>query len=356
MVNDATGRQTLKALVLSGGGARGAYEAGVIAGLHTKGEQFDIICGTSIGAINGSLVAQGRFDGLAALWHAIGSRGIITPIPQVLSLLHLWADVLGILHDPILKWPGNIVKAYRDFKQLGPPAGLEKILGGLETAPVISILSENLNLEQLNAALIVSATNLTRSTSDVFYRFPDFMSTQQTHFLSEQSSTYPITPETYAEIVRASAAIPAAFPPVAITAPTSPQQQSFLYVDGGVANNTPIGLAIDAGASEVTIIFMDPDEGITQAQPIQNLIEVGYACFSVMQQKILASDLQTAINVNNATKAGGDTQHKVVRLRTVRPVSVLPLSVLEFSNQGLLNAAYSSGVSDASNQLKVISE
>ena len=40
----------MKALVLSGGGARGAYEAGVACGLVAAGEQFDLVCSTSIGA------------------------------------------------------------------------------------------------------------------------------------------------------------------------------------------------------------------------------------------------------------------------------------------------------------------
>lgn len=47
----------MKALILSGGGARGAYEAGAALAL-LQHERFDIICGTSIGAINGAFIAQ----------------------------------------------------------------------------------------------------------------------------------------------------------------------------------------------------------------------------------------------------------------------------------------------------------
>lgn len=47
----------MKALVLSGGGALGAFEAGAIQALTDGGEEFDLVCGTSIGAINASSLA-----------------------------------------------------------------------------------------------------------------------------------------------------------------------------------------------------------------------------------------------------------------------------------------------------------
>jgi len=59
----------MKALILSGGGARGAYEAGAVRTL-LEHERFDIICGTSIGAINGTLVAQDEVEKLEALWRS----------------------------------------------------------------------------------------------------------------------------------------------------------------------------------------------------------------------------------------------------------------------------------------------
>ena len=50
------------ALVLSGGGARGAYEAGVWQALTELGVKIDIITGTSVGAINAAMVAQGELE------------------------------------------------------------------------------------------------------------------------------------------------------------------------------------------------------------------------------------------------------------------------------------------------------
>lgn len=57
-----------KGLFLQGGGAKGAFQAGVIYGLYEKGYEFDVIAGTSIGAINGYFAYNGDFEGLKRLW------------------------------------------------------------------------------------------------------------------------------------------------------------------------------------------------------------------------------------------------------------------------------------------------
>lgn len=55
-------------LVLEGGGAKGAYQVGVIKYLYEQGINIDIVVGTSIGSINGALIAQGDFDKLYEIW------------------------------------------------------------------------------------------------------------------------------------------------------------------------------------------------------------------------------------------------------------------------------------------------
>ena len=59
------------ALVLGGGGSRGAYEIGVWQALRELGIPIDIVTGTSVGAINGALIAQGAFDLAVSLWKEI---------------------------------------------------------------------------------------------------------------------------------------------------------------------------------------------------------------------------------------------------------------------------------------------
>lgn len=58
-------------LVLEGGGAKGAYQIGVVKALLKAGFEFDVITGTSIGAINAAYLAQGKFDEVYKLWKTL---------------------------------------------------------------------------------------------------------------------------------------------------------------------------------------------------------------------------------------------------------------------------------------------
>lgn len=60
-----------KALVLAGGGSRGAYQIGVWQALRELGYDFSIITGASVGALNGAMIAQGDFDKAKWLWEHI---------------------------------------------------------------------------------------------------------------------------------------------------------------------------------------------------------------------------------------------------------------------------------------------
>ena len=59
------------ALVLSGGGAKGAYEAGVAAVFMERGLPVRLIAGSSAGALNAAMIASGRADRLEAMWRSV---------------------------------------------------------------------------------------------------------------------------------------------------------------------------------------------------------------------------------------------------------------------------------------------
>ena len=65
------------ALVLGGGGARGAYEIGVWQALREMDIQIDIVTGASVGAINGAVVAQNSFDLAISLWREIQTDMVV---------------------------------------------------------------------------------------------------------------------------------------------------------------------------------------------------------------------------------------------------------------------------------------
>ena len=64
------------ALVLGGGGSRGAYEIGVWQALRELGIKLDIVCGTSVGSINGAVIVQDEFDLAVKLWHELETEMI----------------------------------------------------------------------------------------------------------------------------------------------------------------------------------------------------------------------------------------------------------------------------------------
>jgi NTE family protein len=66
----------MRGLVLEGGGARGAYQIGVVKALFEHGLDFDGYVGTSIGSINAAMLAQGDFDKALELWKSISMEQI----------------------------------------------------------------------------------------------------------------------------------------------------------------------------------------------------------------------------------------------------------------------------------------
>ena len=69
-------------LVLSGGGGRGAYQIGVWQALREKDIQISVVTGTSVGALNGALVAQGDYETAVNIWAEITSKKIMDFEPK----------------------------------------------------------------------------------------------------------------------------------------------------------------------------------------------------------------------------------------------------------------------------------
>lgn len=85
MISTQIGKQTLPrqktALVLSGGGSRGAYEAGAWQALEETGIRIDIAVGASVGAINSAMVCQGDLDQTIRLWKEIETH-MVFDVPE----------------------------------------------------------------------------------------------------------------------------------------------------------------------------------------------------------------------------------------------------------------------------------
>jgi len=95
------------ALVFSGGGAKGAYEAGIAAAFLARGVPIKLVAGTSAGALNATLIAAGQPDLLEEMWRSISREQVYRLRPSVFfagflpGWLTLWAvNSAGSLFDP----------------------------------------------------------------------------------------------------------------------------------------------------------------------------------------------------------------------------------------------------------------
>src|SRR5439155_1728575 len=90
------------ALVFSGGGAKGAWEAGVAASLIERGVPVRAVAGSSSGALNAVMVADGRIDRLEALWRSLTRERVYSLRPSVFfaGLLPGWLTALTLSHTP----------------------------------------------------------------------------------------------------------------------------------------------------------------------------------------------------------------------------------------------------------------
>jgi NTE family protein len=215
-------------LVLQGGGALGAYQAGVYHALHEAGIEPDWIIGTSIGAINAALIAgnpkDARLPKLQEFWSLMarsqhGPRAPAwTGLPQTMAY---WKTLMNGI-------PGFFEPNPMALWGLHFPLGADKA-GFYSTAPLEETLAGLIDFSLLNRCtprLTVGAARV--RTSEMQY------------FDSREG-------EITLKHILASGALPPAFPPVRIG--------DELYWDGGILSNTPTEAIFDDNPRRNSLIF-----------------------------------------------------------------------------------------------------
>ncbi len=200
-------KKPTRAVVLGGGGAHGSYQVGVWQALKELDWQFDIVTGTSVGALNGACFAQGDFDITLDMWQKIQTGMIF--------------DVEIDENDDISK---KIKTAIKKFAKSAVKEG-----GGDEKG-LRNILESHID------------ENRVRS-SDIQFGLVTFNATK----LQPLEVMTPQIP--HGELVNymlASAAIYPAIKPQVI--------DKNKFVDGGMYNNLPIDLAVKAGAEDIIAV------------------------------------------------------------------------------------------------------
>jgi NTE family protein len=215
-------------LVLQGGGALGSYQAGVYQALHEAGIEPDWIIGTSIGAINASLIAgnepQDRIARLKAFWKRMEQNPIwsfSTAFPGFNERLAYWSTIThGI---PGFFRPNPLAHAGDSY-----PLGADHA-GFYSTAPLEKTLSELVDFNLVNRC----TPRLTVGAAHV--------RTGQMRYFDSRDGDLTV------KHVMASGALPPAFPAVRI--------DGELYWDGGILSNTPTEAVFDDNPRKDSLIF-----------------------------------------------------------------------------------------------------
>jgi len=223
---------TPMALVLSGGGSKGAYEAGVAAGFLRRGVPIRLVAGSSAGALNAAMVADGRVDRLEARWRDLTREQVYSLRASIFfagllpGWLTLWAlDSAGSLFDP---------------------------------QPLRELIASSLDVPRIRDSqvrLLVVATDLARRERRVF---------------DNQTVTV--------DALMAAAAVPGAFPPVEV--------DGALLVDGGLIGRAPVLEALESGTRVgrvVVVMSYAPDEGGQRPTTMRRTLEEAFEMSMIHQ-------------------------------------------------------------------------
>ncbi|MGB6984508.1 MAG: patatin-like phospholipase family protein [Candidatus Aquilonibacter sp.] len=354
-------RPARRALVLSGGGALGSYAAGIIGCLATAAgvkdgtvlPPYELVCGTSIGALNGWFVATGQYTKLHDLWYGVSADHIIQFKPQ-----------FAALRDPQAGAGDRAIATIR-------VASLTKDQNAFfDSKPVVDWVTRNLDPERpLVMPLVWATTNLTMQQPEYLYMRPanappglnDAIVRNLKVALGPQTVVREASADLFHKQIFASFAVPLLWDPVQLPGPDGTVNQ---YCDGGVAANSPVSVA-HAVATGADVILLNPAR--EEISNYENAIEVSAGMFSTMQQKILSGDMRSVYFQSVAKRAFARLSNSDIAIATegeaqlaafiaslppteltyIRPKNKLPVGGAAFDDQRGIGEAYRIGWNDA---------
>ncbi len=255
-------KKDVKALILSGGGVRGAFQYGAIEYLYKNvlkdEERFKIICGVSAGALNGSIIAQHKFQKGKEIWMDQIERGV----PAFKFKFPLWLLIVyGILPGVFLWCKLNKTDSVYTNK------GLRKILDE-ETRDLVKILEETDTYFRVGIVKYQTGEYLSANPTDPQYR------------------------NRVVDTILASTTIPLIFPPV--------WMKSHQYFDGGVISATPFSdiFAITRqqefrekyDLSVIYSVLCSPLSTQETHQDYSDMLDIGLRSLDILMQEIYLND------------------------------------------------------------------
>jgi NTE family protein len=315
-------------LVLSGGGARAAYQVGVLQGvseilrehgLPAAENPYQIICGTSAGAINATALA------CSASHFADGLAGLIK-VWENFSVEQVYrADSLGVLRSGA-KWLsvlsfGWLLRSWR----ANPPTSL------LDNSPLAELLARMLNFKHLESALrngslhalAVTASSYTAGDHLTFFQSEaDIVPWVRTQRLALRT-------QIGVDHLLASSAIPLIFPATALDR----QGRQEYFGDGSMRQLAPISPAIHLGAERVLVIgagrLFEPPTAVRPQAQYPSLAQItGHAMSSIFLDS-LAVDIERMNRINLTLSVLTEEQRSQTSLRPIEMLIIAPSERLD---------------------------
>lgn len=227
-------------LVLSGGGARGAYQAGVIKALQEIQQQSQIpfakiICGVSAGAINAAFVAS----------------QIDQPDAGASKLWDTWTDIRAeeVFKTDYASVTRNALKLVRGVSLGGLSKSLRPLqMGLLNTSPLRDLLSQRVPFERIEENLKSDClTGLAVSATDYSTSFGvTFVQGRREQKMWHSANRFSLEANISIDHIMASSSIPLFFPPVEV--------DNRYFGDGCLRNTAPLAPAIHMGAEKLLVV------------------------------------------------------------------------------------------------------
>jgi predicted acylesterase/phospholipase RssA len=264
------------AFVLGAGGTRGDFQVGALQFLYNRGIRPDIICGTSIGAINGLVLAEGGIEKLVTLWKSFRKTDdVYTEEPWLRALKPITGQLYRMTAtDAVSTMAGRMVK-YTLFppvlffdavnfwtgmaELMSAPGGYGQLKSFFNLSPTEAKLRSLLDPGKVSRSGIkLRITMVGLESGEVRYV------NESGHFSEGADSGRQVD---LIDAVLASSSIPGFFPPVKL--------YSENYVDGGVREMLPVKTAISLGATEVYAIACSKSGvGTSRSFDNSNMIDI----------------------------------------------------------------------------------
>jgi len=306
-------------LVMTGGGARGAYQAGVLKRVgelkraRTQGNPFPIIGGASAGAINGSALATGCHDFAAATKRLAEVWGTLEPS--------------DIFHCGLLSQAQNSLTWILDLS-FGAIVGGGNARSLLDATPLQHFLSKHLDCERTQEnikrghlyALAISATNYNSGKSYLFIQG------KKGHPMWNRIRLVTVATKITVDHICASSAIPMVFQPLKLKTPRG----SAFFGDGCLRLQQPLSPVIRLGAEKVFAIGArcgnkeSKEEMTDERNP--SIAQVLGILLNVMFLDHLATDIEHLEHLNQLLTDGHISQLGIEGHEKIRPLGTFIIS------------------------------